>query len=293
MLLGAAAGIGLVTLAARAVGFGRVAVLSRTLGTSCVGDTYQAANYLPNVLFDVVAGGALAALVVPLVAGVVGSEAASRVTSALLTWTLAVLVPVALLGALTAPLLMRALLGDDPACAGAVDVGARMLVVFMPQVVLYGVGIVLAGVLQAHRRFLGPALAPLLSSVVVAGTYLLFAGIGGSRRAAELSTPAELVLGVGTTLGVVALTLGLLVPLRRLDLRLRPSLRFPVGAAPRVRRLARVLSRSLVGVLPVGRTRRWLAHVAASPARRPPLHRVGPERASNRAGAAATSGGVT
>jgi putative peptidoglycan lipid II flippase len=110
-------------------------------------------------------------------------------------------------------------------------------------VVLYGIGIVLTGVLQAHRRFAGPALAPLLSSVVVAGAYLLFAAIGGSPEAGDLSRPAELVLGVGTTLGVVALSLCLLVPLRGLRLGLRPTLRFPVGAAPRVRRLA------LAGVL--------------------------------------------
>jgi putative peptidoglycan lipid II flippase len=104
--------------------------------------------------------------------------------------------------------------------------------------VLYGVGIVLTGVLQAHRRFAAPAVAPLLSSVVVAGAYLTFAAIGGSRTAGGLSTPAELVLSVGTTLGVAALALCLLPPVHRLRLGLRPSLRFPVGVAPRVRRLA-------------------------------------------------------
>jgi putative peptidoglycan lipid II flippase len=241
LLLGAAGGIAAVTLAARVVGFGRVAVLSRTLGTSCVGDTYQAANYLPNVVFEIVAGGALAALVVPLVAAALASsdrEAASRVTSALLTWTVVVLVPVALLGALAAPLLMRALLGADPTCARAVEVGSRMLVVFMPQVVLYGVGIVLAGVLQAHRRFLGPALAPLLSSLVVITTYLLYSSTGRVAQASELSRAQELVLSVGTTLGVAVLSLGLLVPLSRLGLRLRPTLGFPVGVADRARRLA-------------------------------------------------------
>jgi putative peptidoglycan lipid II flippase len=124
-----------------------------------------------------------------------------------------------------------------------VDLAARFLVVFAPQVVLYGLGIVLTGVLQAHRRFAAPALAPLLSSVVVAGAYLTFAAIGGSRTAEGLGTPAELVLSVGTTLGVAALSLSLLLPVRRLRLGLRPSLRFPVGAAPRVRRLA------LAGVL--------------------------------------------
>lgn len=240
-LLGAAVGIAAVTAFARVVGFGRVAVFSRAVGPTCVGDTYSLANAVPNVVFEVVAGGALASLVVPVLAGAVASgdrSAASRTASALVTWTVAVLVPVALLGALLAPQLMRALAGPDPACAGAVEVGSRMLVVFMPQVVLYGVGIVLAGVLQAHRRFLGPALVPLLSSVVVLSAYLLYAAGGRADGLAELSRRQELVLSVGTTLGVAVLSLGLLVPLRRCRLSLRPSLSFPPSVAARVRALA-------------------------------------------------------
>jgi len=239
--VGAAGAIALVTVAARVVGFGRVAVLSRTLGTSCVGDIYSAANHVPNILFEVVAGGALAAVVVPVLAGAVAAgdrEAVSWTTSALLTWAVAVLAPVALLGALLAPAVVRALLGDDPACRGAVDAGARMLVVFMPQVVLYGVGIVLAGVLQAHRRFLGPALAPLLSSLVVVTAYLLYAAAGPAEQVTALTRTQELVLSVGTTLGVAVLSLSPLVPLRRCGLQLRPALRFPPGVAARARQLA-------------------------------------------------------
>lgn len=241
VVLGAAAGIALVTVAARVVGFGRTAVLSRTLGTSCVGDVYQAANAIPNVVFEVVAGGALAALVVPVLAASVREGdrvTASRTASALLTWTVALLVPAALLGAVLAPTLVRALLSDDPTCVGAVDTGSRMLVVFMPQVVLYGIGIVLAGVLQAHRRFLGPALAPLLSSVVVIGAYLLYAASGRVDDLTALTRAQELVLSVGTTLGVAVLSLGLVVPLRRCSLALRPTLSFPPGVAATVRRLA-------------------------------------------------------
>jgi putative peptidoglycan lipid II flippase len=171
LVVGAAAGIAVVTVASRVVGFGRIGVLSRTLGTSCVGDTYAAANAIPNVVFEVVAGGALASVVVPVLAGAVAAgdrETAGRTASALLTWTVAVLTPVALLGILLSPYLLRALVGSSPECGRPMlDVGGRMLVVFLPQVVLYGVGIVVAGVLQAHRRFQGPALAPLLSSQVV------------------------------------------------------------------------------------------------------------------------------
>ncbi len=235
---GAAALIAVLTLLARVAGFGRTLVFTNAVGADSTGDAYQAANTVPNIVFEVVAGGALAALVVPMLAGgiAVGDrEQVRRTASALLGWTLLVLTPLAVLIAAFAEPISRVLRPDEPAEA---DLAARLLLVFAPQVVLYGIGIVLAGVLQAHRRFAAPALAPLLSSLVVASAYLLFAGMGGSRDVADLSRPAELVLGVGTTLGVVALSLSLLVPLRRLGLGLRPSLRFPVGAAPRVRRLA-------------------------------------------------------
>ncbi|SFK67493.1 murein biosynthesis integral membrane protein MurJ [Geodermatophilus ruber] len=241
---GAAALIAVFTVLARLAGFGRTLVFTNTVGAGSTGDTYLAANNVPNIVFEVVAGGALAALVVPMLAGgiVTGDrEQVRRTASALLGWTLLLLTPLAVLVAVLAEPIARLLLG--PGDAAQVDLAARFLLVFAPQVVLYGIGIVLTGVLQAHRRFAGPALAPLLSSVVVAGAYLAFAAIGGSPSADDLSTPAELVLSVGTTLGVVALTLSLLVPARRLRLGLRPALRFPVGAAPRVRRLA------LAGVL--------------------------------------------
>lgn len=240
-LLGAAAGIALVTVVARVVGFGRTATLGRTVGPTCVGDTYTAVNALPNVLFEVVAGGALASLVVPVLAGAVARgdrDEVTRTTGALLSWAVVVLVPVALLGALAAPLLVRLVLGGGSACEGAVDTGTRMLLVFLPQVVLYGIGLVLAGVLQAHRRFLGPALAPLVSSLVVISAYLAYAAQDPSGRLGDLTRPQELTLSVGTTLGVAVLSLGLLVPLRRAGVPLRPGLRFPPGVAARARSLA-------------------------------------------------------
>ncbi|WP_369141175.1 murein biosynthesis integral membrane protein MurJ [Modestobacter versicolor] len=238
---GAALLISVLTLLSRLAGFGRTVVLTNAVGADSTGDTYQAANNVPNIVFEVVAGGALASLVVPMLAGGIAAgdrDQVRRTASALLGWTLLVLVPLALLLAALSRPIATALLGGDAGDPVKVDVAARFLLMFAPQVPLYGVAVVLTGVLQAHRRFAGPALAPLLSSVVVAGAYLLFAGGGGSRDVGGLTTSAELVLGVGTTLGVVALAASLLLPLRGLRLGLRPALRFPVGVAPRVRRLA-------------------------------------------------------
>jgi putative peptidoglycan lipid II flippase len=235
-----------VTVVARVVGFGRVLVFAHTVGPSCLGDTYYTANTVPNIVFDVVAGGALSSLAVPVLARPVeeGDDAAAdRIASALLTWVLLLLLPVTLLGLAFARPIMDILVGNGhPGCPATAEqvVGARMLLVFMPQVLLYGAGVVFIGVLQAHRRFLGPALAPLLSSLVVIGAYALFAGVA-DRRETGLSTLTrqhELILSVGTTVGVAMLSLPLLVPLRRAGRRLRPTLRFPPGVAATARRMA-------------------------------------------------------
>ena len=239
----AAAGlIAVVTLAARVFGFGRWLVFSRSVGTTCVGSVYQVANQLPNVVFEVAAGGALAAVAVPIISGQLARSdeaAATRTASAMLTWALTILVPLSILmAAVAAPLSM--ILVDSQRCSGSTDLMASMLVVFAPQIALYGVGIVLAGVLQGHRRFLAAALAPLLSSVVVIATYLLYGALaqGRGNDLARLPSQASTVLAAGTTLGVVALSLPLLVPVHRAGIRLRPTWTFPAGVAGRARALA-------------------------------------------------------
>jgi putative peptidoglycan lipid II flippase len=118
------------------------------------------------------------------------------------------------------------------------EVAASMLRVFAPQLPLYGVGIVLTGVLQAHHRFAWPVIAPLLSSVTVMGAYLTYAVVDGRRTDfGGLSSTGERVLSAGTTLGVVVLALCLLIPLRRLRLRLRPAFGFPGGEGRQAVRL--------------------------------------------------------
>jgi putative peptidoglycan lipid II flippase len=253
---GAAALIAVLTLLARLAGFGRTLVFTNTVGAGSTGDVYLAANQVPNIVFEVVAGGALAALVVPMLAGgiAVGDrEQVRRTASALLGWTLLVLTPLAILIAVLAEPIAGLLLGGGT--DEEVALAARFLLVFAPQVVLYGIGIVLTGVLQAHRRFAGPAIAPLLSSVVVAAlrdTIIAFAPgllgyglvalltralyarglwkaptvcvVGGwllavvADIALSAALPPEdrgLALGAGHTIGVTVAGLGLLVVLVR------------------------------------------------------------------------------
>jgi peptidoglycan biosynthesis protein MviN/MurJ (putative lipid II flippase)/glycosyltransferase involved in cell wall biosynthesis len=242
--------IGAITVLARLAGFGRTLVFAHTVGNSSLGTAYATANQVPNIIFDIVAGGALTAVVVPVLAGPAqragtDRDAAAdvgRTASALLTWTLMLLVPLSVILALVAEPVVTVLLGRGHGGGSAeiVSVATRMLVVFAPQLALYGLAVVLYGILQSHHRFAAPALAPLLSSLVVSAAYLAFLPLGNGHQndLHGLSRAAELTLSVGTTAGVAALVVAVAVPAWRLRLRLRPSLRFPHGVAPRVRGLA-------------------------------------------------------
>ena len=238
-LLRAAALLAGITALARVAGFARTTAFGRTVGSGCVGSIYQTANYIPNIVFDIVAGGMLSALVVPILAPALAAgdrERADQLLSALLNWALVVLVPIALIVALAAGPIVSALLGPQSQCGGAHALGTRMLVVFAPQIVFYGLGIVLGGVLAASERFVWPAVAPLLSSLVVIGVYLAYGQLAGTGRDVRgLPRSAELVLSIGTTAGVVVLALSLIPPVLRSGARWRATLRFPVEVASTVR----------------------------------------------------------
>ena len=239
-IAGAAGLIAVTTLLARTAGFARILVFADAVRAGGVGGVYQSVNALPNVLFEIAAGGILAAVAVPLIAHRLGAgerDRAEHTASVLLTWTLLVLVPVAvLLWLLAAP--VSAWLVDDTV-PGADEVAATLLRIFAVQVPLYGLGIILTGLLQAHRRFLAAALAPLASSLVVLASYLWYGSIvEGQTAPALVSDEAIAVLGWGTTLGVVVLSVPLVVPAMRTGWRWRPALRMPADDARRIGALA-------------------------------------------------------
>jgi virulence factor MVIN family protein len=246
--LGVKAGqVGTFTLASRLLGFLRWVVQAATVGSGAMAGAYSSANQIPNVFYEVVVGGALAGTVVPLLAGAIAHgqrEKVRETASGLLGLTLAVLVPLALLMALFAEPLAQLLVTSDTRMGGdkaAITYwgGSHQLVVaflrmFALQIPLYGLGVVLTGVLQAYNRFTWPALAPIFSSLVVMLTY----GIYGLLIDAGHYAQAVLVLGWGTTAGVAALSLPLLWPVHRLGLGLRARLRLPAGTFTQLRSLA-------------------------------------------------------
>ena len=92
------------TIVSRILGLARTLVFSQTIGATCLGTAYVTANQVPNLIYELVLGGALTSAMVPVLARSAERSAADpaekarvgQITSALLTWSVVILVPLSL-----------------------------------------------------------------------------------------------------------------------------------------------------------------------------------------------------
>jgi len=248
------------TIVSRILGLVRTLVFSQTVGATCLGTAYVTANQIPNLLYELVLGGALTSAMVPVLAR--SAERAAHdpaekarvgsITSALLTWSVVIIVPLVLVIVAAAGPIASLLNPSNPNAhcvrSDMVAVTGNMLQVFAPQALLYGLSVVLFGLLQSYRRFVAPSIANGISSLVLISCYLVFVPLDKGRPLARLPLTAELVLSVGTTLGIAALVAVAILPTWRLHLRFRPVLRFPPGVARRAGGLALVGVAELIAI---------------------------------------------
>ncbi|MFA5786028.1 MAG: murein biosynthesis integral membrane protein MurJ [Actinomycetota bacterium] len=230
----------------RITGFLRVAALASALGLteSRLADTYNLANTTPNFVFELILGGILSSVLVPVLVESMKSdsrEEANHVARAVLTVTVAGLALLALATVVAAPWLMRIFTFRVPGPDRLLQeqVGAYFLRFFMPQIVFYGAGTVMTGVLNANRKFGVPMFAPVLNNLTVIATALGFMALTGraGTNLAAISGAEKLLLAGGTTLGVAAMTLVQVPFLRRVGFSFRPT--WDLGH-PRIRKLARL-----------------------------------------------------
>jgi putative peptidoglycan lipid II flippase len=243
------------TSLSRMLGLVRTVVFSQSVGAGCLGTAYTTANQVPNLIYELAIGGALTSAMVPVLARSAarawtdpGEKArVGQISSALLTWAVVILLPITAAIAATAGPIAQALIPANPnsACdrADMVNVTTHMLVIFAPQILMYGFSVVLFGLLNAYRRFTGPTLAPVVANVVMISSYLAFAGLDKNLPLARTPLAAELVLSIGTTMNIGTLVVVALPPAWRLHLRFRPTLKFPPGVIRQAGGLA------LVGIL--------------------------------------------
>lgn len=208
------------TLASRGTGFLRTVVIAAAMGLA-VGDSYNVANTIPNILYDLLLGGILTSVVVPLLVQAArdagdGGEAYGQRLVTMVVATLSVAVVVAVL---LAPQIVTAygLQGEQR------DLAATFARYFLPQVVFYGAGAVFGAILNTRDSFAAPMWAPVLNNIVVIVAGVLFMVMTSTAPTpGGLTDGQTLVLALGTTGGIVAQTVALLPSLRRVGFRLRP-----------------------------------------------------------------------
>ena len=138
----AAVGMGAVTALSRVAGFARVLVIAAVLGTTYLGNTFQASNSVSNIMFELLAAGALSAVLVPTFVTLIDAgddREADRLANGLLGYALVVMGVITVLGVAAAPLLARLLSNGAPnAQVGAEQrhLATFLLRFFVPQVLL-------------------------------------------------------------------------------------------------------------------------------------------------------------
>ena len=213
------------TVASRGTGFLRTAVVGTVLGAGHVADAFNLANTAPNIVYELLLGGILSSVVVPLLvrAAKTDGDAGNAYTQRLLTLAVLVLTGTSLLLVVFAPAVVDIYASSttDPATRRLAIVFARF---FLPQVLFYGAGAIMGAYLNTRGRFGPPMWAPVLNNVVVIITGLVFLLLPGpaSPAPATITDTQITVLGVGVTLGILAQTVALVPALRATGFRFLP-----------------------------------------------------------------------
>jgi putative peptidoglycan lipid II flippase len=242
-LVRSSAVVGIGTGLSRVTGLFRTVALTYAIGTTLVAEGYNLANTTPNIVYDLLLGGVLSATLVPVFVDRFERDDEEGV-SAIVTVTVAVLVAVTVVAVLAAPLIFKLYTWDKtPARAHELErVGVPLLRWFLPQILFYGLTALGTALLNARRRFAAPAFAPVLNNIVVIAALLWFAHKAGRNPQADTvihDSTLMLLLGLGTTAGIVAMTVALWPSIRASGVRLRWRFRPRDPAVRRVASLSR------------------------------------------------------
>jgi putative peptidoglycan lipid II flippase len=218
--------VAVASLASRLTGFVRQVVLFSVLGATVLNDSYTVSNTLPNIVYELLLGGVLTSVMIPLLVRAQSDDAdgGEAYTRRLLTLTTVALLVATVVAMAAAPLLTRLYLGSQESTTANPELATALAYLLLPQIFFYGLGALLGAVLNSRGGFGAFAWAPVLNNVVmllVLGVYVLVPG-EISLDPVRMGDAKLLVLGLGTTLGIVVQALVLLPAVRRSGFRYRP-----------------------------------------------------------------------
>ncbi len=216
------------TLLSRLTGFARLFVLAYALGINPLADAYNLANNTPNIIFDLVIGGVLSATFIPVFVDRLATRSdddAWEAISSVVTLSAVLLVAVTIVFVLLAPVIidLYTLANHSASAADQRAVATTLLRLFAPQVAFYGAIALITALLNSRRRFVVPMFVPILNNVVVIGVLLEVAHLvhHPTLEGIRHDQGILLLLGIGTTAGVVVQALALIPSLVRARTHLR------------------------------------------------------------------------
>jgi putative peptidoglycan lipid II flippase len=215
------------TVASRASGFVRAALIAAVLGTGAVADVFTVPNTIPNALYMLVAGGVLNAVLVPQLVRAIKADpdGGAAYAQRLVTAASAVLLVATVLAVALAPWLVRLYVSDAllrPENQAVYDSMVAIARFTLPQIFFYGYYVLLGQILTAHGRF-GPMMfAPILNNVIAVLVFGSYFVVVGTKSDPVFTTAEAAWFGLGSTLGIAAQALVLVPLVLRSGVSLRP-----------------------------------------------------------------------
>jgi putative peptidoglycan lipid II flippase len=213
------------SLVSRMTGFLRTAVLGAAIGVGVVSNDYNLANTVPNMVYELLLGGVLASVIVPLLvrARTRDVDRGEAYTQRLLSMATIFLALATVLAVLCAPLI-AGVFSNSGETAASQHLTTIFSYLLLPEIFFYGMAALIAAVLNTRGHFAAPMWTPILNNIVVilaAGAFTLLPVVGKSLTPEGITTAQILVLGIGTTLGIVVQAGGLLPALKKVGFRWR------------------------------------------------------------------------
>ena len=213
------------TVVSRITGIARDIALAAALGFYLVSDAYSLGNSLPTIIYILVVGGALNAVFIPQLVRRMekDDDGGNAYADRLITLTGSVLLGLSIVAVVAAPWIVDLYTPADYP-QSQYDLAVAFARLCLPQIFFYGAYTMLSQVLNARGTFGAPMFAPIANNVVAITTFVLFIIVAGTSAAADgaLTTGQVLLLGIGTTAGVVVQAAILVPVLGRAGYRWRP-----------------------------------------------------------------------
>jgi putative peptidoglycan lipid II flippase len=219
----ASGSMAIATLVSRITGFVWKIQLAWVAGLGVVNDSFTVANTLPNIVYELLLGGVLASVVVPLlVRSQDDPDGGEGYTNRLLTVGMTMLFGGTIIAVALAPLLTNLYMDDSSGSANS-ELTTAFAYLLLPEIVFYGLFALLSAILQAKHVFGPTAWAPVINNVVIMVTIGAYALVPGeiSLDPVRMGDVKLLVLGLGVTLGIVVQALVLVPALRRTGFRFK------------------------------------------------------------------------